>query len=784
MHNNILFSKNIELSRSEREIIFFDYRSIVIEENIVAKNKKAYANNPHSKYPIYMTVSKSKICFFLHHLHHKDSNEYWSYHHMNSAILTLSVDTGAEVLDNLTKHIQESYYETIHEKSQDQIEFKNNNSNKLISYSTLNIFKQNNTLSSQSDRQTIILRHLFLDFLYTAEHTQIFHSAPSFNHVYAELTKNFLFRAIRNKAEYYYQREIINEHIKNEKDHSLFLFELNLFLQAERLWIETITDPSSEKAFHLAKQWLGNNKSELDKVFTSSNTTQRSSDIYFNNHTAIENNHINQYYDMIRDNSSLALSWYQKKYQFSAFFRILYGFRGKHIGWIYYLLLAIFAFNIIILGYIINDYISYTISIYLAIILVLYPLVVWAIKTKGLIPMLKQLLHSFYQRCLRVKSYTNKNSKVDKASPPNYLKARNPYSIVNVYLPRLFAAISTAWCSLSIDDAIYTNFFDKEIGRSLWMVIGSLSITLLFLYNEASKANKYKKFSFKVFRATQLGLIAFFYSVITGIFAMNFFAGYYLQNSDSVNNFYQSHIFIHSPDYEISYDKTPEFVTRNLYHAISKYNPSILENINNIDFDESGWNSRLKTTYKGEKHLTLNYGKSLAVLHSLFSTPNNVDDKKDTNQTESIQSATAQTKSDQAERPVEEDTEEETQKLYTINKYDKNSLSYRLQNLEYNEYSRIMFQEGFIKDFEISEKNKTDTSWIFLLRLLNDPVVYQQALCELTPTKESGYSNKIITKIGGLEIMNNMLIQFSIFAMFIGVFLQSIFSEKSVSDPG
>ncbi len=254
-----------------------------------------------------------------------------------------------------------------------------------------------------------------------------------------------------------------------------------------------------------------------------------------------------------------------------------------------------------------------------------------------------------------------------------------------------------------------------------------------------------------------LGIIAFIYSTMGGILVMNFFAGYYLQNSESLENFYETRVFVKKPDYEISSDRSPEFISHTLYRAIQNYDPEILAMINKVAIDESKWNTRYQATYLEDKEHALSYGRVLAVLHHF-------------------------TQGDGHSQPCS-DPSTSSAHPPDIRSQDQDLLAHRLDLLRAQLEKALAPSGDYTREFGLEKAKQLDGNWICLLKLLDDPAVYQQTLSELTPTKASGYSNRIITKVAGIEIYNNMLITFSIFAMFIGVFLQFIFSEKSVSDP-
>lgn len=69
-----------------------------------------------------------------------------------------------------------------------------------------------------------------------------------------------------------------------------------------------------------------------------------------------------------------------------------------------------------------------------------------------------------------------------------------------------------------------------------------------------------------------------------------------------------------------------------------------------------------------------------------------------------------------------------------------------------------------------------------LLRCLDNHHVYQQVLKELAPMDKDRHEILKEDKFNIL-IFRDMLLQFTFFAMFIGIFIQLIVEEKSITEP-
>lgn len=106
------------------------------------------------------------------------------------------------------------------------------------------------------------LRKLLLDFMFDLAHSDIFQSSPNYTAMYSGLKSNFLFSALMHKCEYYYYRGLTLDAIsdveklgaipKDDKDNrKKFIRELyaTKLFEAEKAWVEDITNPLAEQYF-------------------------------------------------------------------------------------------------------------------------------------------------------------------------------------------------------------------------------------------------------------------------------------------------------------------------------------------------------------------------------------------------------------------------------------------------------------------------------------------------------------------------------------------------------
>lgn len=210
MNYGRFFALDLDASDISHGIAVFNYHEV---QN---RNRNTWCKEIHDtpQYPIYLQFTSEGVSFYLHYV--KELGES-PVAHQDSLILSLSLSSDLDVKDNLTEAINRIYdtvfplnltnnpiYEVIQESVSKPTGF--------VCYSSLNIFNKGEKRSrgKGTDKEEPFNHHfvrkLFLDFLYDLEHSDVFENIALYDDIYIKLHKNFLFNAIANKAEYYYQR--------------------------------------------------------------------------------------------------------------------------------------------------------------------------------------------------------------------------------------------------------------------------------------------------------------------------------------------------------------------------------------------------------------------------------------------------------------------------------------------------------------------------------------------------------------------------------------------------
>lgn len=118
-------------------------------------------------------------------------------------------------------------------------------------------------IKNEKNQYVGFLRKLLLDFMFDLKHSEVFQTAASYQEMYSGLMSDFYFSALMHKCEYYYYRGLTldaisdvensfaaseGENKKKRKDCVRELYATKLF-EAEKAWVEDITNPLAEQFF-------------------------------------------------------------------------------------------------------------------------------------------------------------------------------------------------------------------------------------------------------------------------------------------------------------------------------------------------------------------------------------------------------------------------------------------------------------------------------------------------------------------------------------------------------
>ncbi len=744
MNYGRFFTLDVNASQLVRGLTVFNYRGI--------KNKQVSTDNSRDKYPIYVNISKDLISFSVHYIKEgQDSAE-----HSNSLIFSLPIASNLNIKYNITSNIINIFSNQFPYNNEGNIIYdiaansiqNTEECNKGISYSSLEVFGINLKKPETEDRPPIIglLRKLFLDFIYDLEHTGVFKNAPGYDEIYASLNDNFLFRSIRNKAEYYYQRKSASPY--NDKDERGYfthsdrdIFMADYLVEAERRWVETIADPRSDATFHAAKGWLRSTEEEMHAVYHSGHLSYPNSDIKSkystdrcadflskikfpksDDRTKVEYNKrcTKEYDTQVVETARKATQWYLHKYCFAGILNIWHGRQNGAWKWMYAILSIFLLLTIVYPAF--NQTVS---DDYLHSIMIAGGLLVF----------------------VRLIRYLRDRKRLGRVGR------------VNIFMPRLLASVVTAWFTLAIGEDIFRGFFDTE--HQLWISAVLVIITFVFVSFEIGRLNPYLDRSKTIGRSITLLVMAFTYSLLSGILIISFFGDKYLNRGDYVADFYADKVFTENRDYKMDSLKQMDYLSSQFYEVISRHDTEIMNRIGglkpNIDSSLPDSIRKYLCTPCCVKTDSIKYGITIGLL-SIFSSNDTDNEQRMLKEVHANMTEGALVR--QKTRFLKDAIEKMKDSLITID-----ATMLRHMHIIYNEDGAVV----------------KDNSWIIFLKSINDNQLYKETLEYLR--NDEGESALVLESKRKIQVYKNMLLQFAFIAMFIGVFLQLIFEDKPVTEP-
>ena len=745
----------LESSRLTEGVTVFNYRGLKDDSR-----DEVYDQIKESpKYPIYVVLSKDGVNFFLHYCKEMDNDvdrdidKDVKHKHSNGPILSLSISSNLDIKDNITNNLNAIHTDIFPHKDNSsghdnylynlvKTNLKSTETvHKGITYSSLEVFNINYpTCFDDNYLITDFLRKMFLDFLFDLCHTKVFHNVINFEDIFVRLNENFLFKAIRNKAEYYYQRKLINQESEHNRSSLLDIdkkiFLVDYYSDSEQQWVNTIVDPIAEFYF-FHSDWFVSIEDEMNNIYVSEklkpdkalrnskkhyskvNKTKSCYD-YLAKIKYRKNDKKDSVYKSITkvkyrifESANIASNWYIHRYNFSGTTRIWFG-----EGYLFKSRILILLLLLLVIGFTWSS-LSRSITgdeiIFPGIIIVLLSCFWWSSLIKA---------------------------KYDCKSVGR----------ISILMPRLFASIVAAWLTLAIGEDVFKGFFDTihdvKISYSL------LIITFIFIYYEIGKINPYLKRSRKIIRSFTLLLLAFNYSFFIGLLIINFFGVKYIERSDYIEEFYTNNVYIQTPNYTLE-DKE-QFTHEQFYKIIKDHNPNLLRKIDNLNesmkkspiYNEFG-NDIIVSFSSLNSNTFINYHLTLTLLDAFISNVKDIDDLNITSESMAI-------------NPVLRG------RVEMVNRRVDSLLELPIKP-----------HFSFVKD--------QSSYWIYLIKCINSNVLCREVLKKMVVSNdEDNGSKRLLVKsefIFTIIIFRELLLQFSFFAMFIGIFLQLIFEKQTITDP-
>lgn len=281
MNSGKFFRLNLEDSKIVDKVAIYDYIDL-----------PAYNETPNRispKYPITLCITQDTLRFSLHYCaFHEEKTDNFYYDiadykgegplemvHMQEIILEIPfVNNSMQPVSDCIKDLYINYFPVFDEKKKDDSQFlklkldevykEGDDAKHQLDHSFSNLWLMG-SLKNEKNKYVGFLRKLLLDFMFDLKHTEVFQTAASYQEMYSGLMSDFYFSALMHKCEYYYYRGLTLDAIsdveklpasseieKNKKEErKKFIRELyaTKLFEAEKAWVEDITNPLAEQCF-------------------------------------------------------------------------------------------------------------------------------------------------------------------------------------------------------------------------------------------------------------------------------------------------------------------------------------------------------------------------------------------------------------------------------------------------------------------------------------------------------------------------------------------------------
>ena len=446
------------------------------------------------------------------------------------------------------------------------------------------------------------LRKLLLDFMFDLQHSDIFENSVHYERMKTALMSDFFFSAIIKKAEYYYYRELMSYRVGagsvgSEGDKLC----MEYYNSAEKEWCKTIASSLASKhfkhvhstsffdkmleeirhadEFESKESWFVNPEDEMRRVMFPLKGSEKIGYITTFNWVdyVADNEELKEYIGNVREKSEkkmlFASKWFLRRYNFKDTLRIHFFSKFNTIyllGLITFICFFLFMLcNEALREVVTRDYWGIPICILVpSAILLSFPVLMllkhWVKKVRCLLT--KEVDDA---GCADVKKkLRNKDRKrafgvfVIIALLAFFFLAKNQGCYVwikwialalsqvilyrvylkgglHLFLPRLIAAITTAWFTLALSEDLFKAFFDQHLSTVTICLL--ILVVFIFLYSEISKIIPFSTSFQKFMRVMQLMLIGYAVSLFVGFVMVNFTGETFLERSGYLEQYFKEH---------------------------------------------------------------------------------------------------------------------------------------------------------------------------------------------------------------------------------------------------
>lgn len=660
------------------------------------------------------------------------------------------------------------------------------------------------------------LRKLLLDFMFDLEHTDVFKNAANYEEFAIKLRGNFFFVALMSKANFYYYREVLKNELKQNLDNRAYALKKmkfqSVFLDsAEKRWIDALQNPLANKEFPQSDNWYKINehlfRKKKNKRFQGwfSDPETELSRVYY----ADKKHNINS----ITVNQMISHWQYPVKKVFIHLIQFMIMVILPLLGiWTVMSFIKRWLFTAVPFPWEVSPVCFYSMLFLSIAALLAY------VKISGNAKGLELRMERTSQWCIRRYDFVNTSMHIGRW-PVGYIGMflllgwffydiawgnlsggkdiliaiasliiiyntvvnlyykilpiaffSGPYWYfrgVHILLPRLAAAIVTAWITITLSEDMFKAFFDLSHQPFPITAIMLTVVILVFVYFEIGKIVPYLSPVKKILRSLSLLLIGFFYAIVTGFLFIAFSADRFIERSDYLDDFYVNKVLIKDSEYKVQ--DPGFFMVKEFYATVAKqFKPELFDSVVHAvnEYSANQTNLRQEPYPEIAERLlkmymidSLDYNRFTALSIELIKsytaeTNNSVSEKIDLIYEHTTTSHVIQSKIERAYMAL--DSLKEIDRFTTLNACALDSLC---------------------KRFFICSDNHQ---------------IYRRGLSSIKYTpgagKESPFNIAESFYIGTAKrieyiILWEFLVQFAFVSMFIGIFLQLILEEKPVTEP-
>ena len=384
-----------------------------------------------------------------------------------------------------------------------------NNAKNRLSYSQLaEMGVEEESIYEKGEDVKIFLRKLLLDFMFDLRHSDIFQLNPHYRQMLSGLMSDYYFTSLMHKCEYYYQRKLVNLYygideervnkkkrkktrrihkLRRRKQKLINLYCRDFFL-AEDHWMHDILNPQSERAFDTGS-WFKPPEEEMSRLYLEKESRSRNVDKLIGDLGLRKREHGEEVGKMVAGhdrNREASSRWFLQRYDFA---------------------------DVLCLHFFPDAPNMFFSIVFVICVLFSIPSVPILIPVGIGVALFLTLLVTACIRMIRRRD-----------------GGRHFIACLHMFMPRMVAAIATAWLTLALCYELIIANFDQENPAWFLMAVITLGLSVFVLYkiNLCVPRVRTKK---KLLRTLEFFILSYYISTIIGFVVIACVGGPFMEEA-------------------------------------------------------------------------------------------------------------------------------------------------------------------------------------------------------------------------------------------------------------